>query len=190
MPAQVRSFDAIRTVREELMRFAQRSNDGMEELAGEIRRVIDWVEHDRPAFWKAKVRQAYDRVGEARAALNRCLMYPVNDEAPSCTEEKAALKKAQAYLEHCESKQRRVREWARDLRHELHEYEGRMARLRSLVDVDAPKCVALLDRTLDSLERYTGAAPPGAAAGGPARATDPHADDSPSPSQDSSGAEP
>jgi len=160
MPAQVRSFEAIQAVRDEVSRFAARASDGVDELAGEIRRVLDWVEHDRPAYWRSRVRVAYDRVAEARANLNRCLMYPINEEAPSCTEEKAALKRAQAHLAYCEEKQRKVHEWARDLRHELHEYDGRIARLKRWVESDAPRCEALLDRTLASLERYASGSPP------------------------------
>ena len=154
MSAKVESFEALELVRDELVRFKQRSTDGVDELAGEIRRVIDWVEHDRPAFWKLRVRQAFDGVAEAKANLHRCLMYPVNDETPSCAEEKAALKKAQAYLAHCEEKQRRVREWVRTLRHEVHEYEGRMAQLKTLIEVDTPKTIALIERQTEALERY------------------------------------
>lgn len=159
MPANVRSFDAILLVRDELQRFTHRATDGIDELAGEIRRVIDWIEHDRPAYWKMRVRKAYDEVTEAKAALHRCLMYPINDQAPSCTEEKAALKKAEAHLRYCEAKQAKVREWARTLRHELHEYDGRMAKLRGLIELDTPRTIALLGRQTEALERYLSGSP-------------------------------
>jgi hypothetical protein len=154
MPAQVRSLDAIQLVRDELKKFGQRSMDGIDELAGEIRRVIDWVEHDRPAYWKMRVAKAYDGVTEAKQNLHRCLMYPINDEQPSCAEERAALKKAEAHLAHCREKQEHVRKWAFTLRHEMHEYEGRIAKLRTLVELDTPRVVAMLDRTIQTLEQY------------------------------------
>ncbi|MEO0531597.1 MAG: hypothetical protein AAF266_13630 [Planctomycetota bacterium] len=159
MPANVRSFEAVQLVRDELARFNHRATDGLDELQAEIRRIIDWVEHDRPAYWRMRVSKAYDGVTEAKAALMRCQMYPINDEAPSCAEEKAALKKAQAYLAHCQQKQELVGEWARKLRHELHEYEGRTARMKSLVEIDNPKAIALLERTSASLERYASSSP-------------------------------
>lgn len=160
MPAQVRSFEAITAVRDEVVRFGQRARDGVDEMAGEIRRVLDWIEHDRPAYWRRRVQVAFDQVAEARNALNRCMMYPINDEAPSCTEEKQALKRAQAHLAHCEEKQRRAREWSRDLRHELHEYEGRIAQLKTLIESDTPRIAALLERTLASLEKYASGSSP------------------------------
>ena len=132
MPAQVRSFETIERVRVAIAKFGHRSTEGLDELSGEIRRVIDWVEHDRPAYWKSRVQRAYDEVGEAKAALHRCLMYPINDETPSCADERAALKKAEAHLVYCREKQERVREWAQKLRHELHEYTGRVSKLRRL----------------------------------------------------------
>ncbi|TWT94755.1 hypothetical protein Pla108_36040 [Botrimarina colliarenosi] len=176
MPAQVRSFDAIQLVRDELVKFGQKSTDGIEELAAEIRRVIDWVEHDRPAYWKLRVRKAHDAVTEAKANLHRCLMYPINDEQPSCAEERAALKKAEANLVHCREKQERVRGWARTLRHELHEYEGRIAKLRTLVELDTPRAVALLDRTILSLEKYVSGS---MAASAPREADGPAAEETP-----------
>lgn len=154
MPAKVQSIEALELVHDELVRFKQRSTDGVDELNGEIRRMIEWVEHDRPAYWKMKVRQAFDGVTEAKAAVHRCLMYPINDEQPSCAEEKAALKKAQAYLAYCEEKQRLVRRWSQTLRHELHEYQGRMAQMKSLVEMDIPRVISLIARQTEALDRY------------------------------------
>ncbi len=152
--ASVQSFDAVRLVKEELMKFGHRCDDGLVELEGEIRRVIDWVEHDRPGYWKERVRRAHDEVTEAKNALHRCMMYPINDEQPSCTEERAALKKAEAVLANAREKQERVRHWARTLRHELHEYQGRVGHLKQAIELDIPKSVKRLNRTLDALEKY------------------------------------
>lgn len=152
--ASVRSFDSIQRVREELLAFANRSTDGLTELNREIRRVIDWVEHDRPGHWKICVRQAYDNVTEAKGALHRCLMYPINDEQPSCSEERAGLKKAEAALDYARGKQERVRHWVQLLRHELHEYEGGITQLKEYVEVDVPQGAARLGRTLAALEQY------------------------------------
>lgn len=155
MPASIRSFDAIQRVRDELRRFAFQVGEGLTELEAEIRRTIDWVEHDRPLFWKERVRRAYDAVSDAKAELHRCLMYPLNDEQPSCTEQRAALKKAEARLRYCHEKQALVKSLAQQLRHELHEYKGRTAALREAVELDTPKSAASLARMIDVLEQYT-----------------------------------
>lgn len=152
--ASVQSFDAIQRVREELLKFGHRANDGLTELEGEIRRMIEWIEHDRPGYWKERVRRAYDAVTEAKNALHRALMYPINDEQPACSEERAALKKAEAALVYARDKQERVKRWAQTMRHELHEYQGRTAHLKQYIEIDVPGGAARLSRTLAVLEEY------------------------------------
>jgi hypothetical protein len=120
----------------------------------EMRRVLDWLEHDRPGFWRRQVRDAHDGVTEARAALHRCLMYPINDERPACYEERAELKKAEARLAYCDEKSERLRHWVREVRHESFEYEGRTSQMMEIVEFDVPRAIAILDRLLAHLNDY------------------------------------
>lgn len=167
MPASVKSFAAIQRLREALIVFNRHAGTGLEEVEAEVRRTLDWVEHDRPQYWKARVHKAHDLVNEAKNALHRCLMYPINDEQPSCTEERAALKRAEAHLEYCRAKQESLGEWSRVLRHEMHEYKGRTAKFRQVLDADAPAAIAALQRALVALEKYaTGGPYRGPAEGG------------------------
>lgn len=168
--AAVRSFEAIQRVRDAIAHFAAQADEALAEVEGEVRRVTDWVEHDRPGYWKERVRRANDEVTEAKAALHRCLMYPINDEQPSCTEEKQALKHAEMRLAHCEAKRQRVREIAGVLRHETHEYRGRTAELKRVIEVEAPAAAAELERSLEVLERYTRTGSPGGPPSEPPRA--------------------
>ena len=162
--ANVKSTEAIESVRAALLQFAKLSDDGLTEAGLEMRRMVDWLEHDRPAFWKEQVRRAYDGVGQAKADLHRCLMFPVGvNDRPSCSEERAALKKAEAKLAYCQEKQEKLKHWVREVSHELHTYEGRTARLKEVVEKDAPAAVTVLSRMLGQIEEYmnlsTGAAP-------------------------------
>jgi len=153
-PAKVHSSEAIEAVRLAMITFNERVTDALAELSGEMRRVQEWLEHDRPGYWRNQVRLAMDQAHEAQQALHRCLMFPVANERPSCYEERAALKKAQARLAYCREKVERVRHWQQTLRHELFEYEGRMSQLVKLVDIDVPQAVGVLTRILRSLEEY------------------------------------
>ena len=169
--AAVRSFDAIQRVRDELHRFAHQCDEALAEVEGEVLRVLDWVEHDRPAHWKERVRRAQDEVHDAKVALERCLMYPINDETPACAEEKDALKHARLRLLRCEGKQQAVREIARKLRHEMHEYKGRTAQLKRVIEVETPRAAAVLERSLAVLEKYSAVGRGGA--GSPASSSAP-----------------
>lgn len=141
-------------MRRTLIVFAERVNDALAELGSEMRRVQEWLEHDRPGYWKKQVRVAMDDVHEAQQALHRCLMFPIAGERPSCYEERASLKKAQSRLAYCQEKGERVRHWQQTLRHELFEYEGRISQLTKLVDIDVPQAIGVLDRILRNLEEY------------------------------------
>ncbi len=153
-PAKVHSTDAIEAVRLALVSFIDHVSDALTELSAEMRRVQEWLEHDRPAYWKTQMRLGIDRVHEAQQALHRCLMFPIAGERPSCYEERDALKKAQARLAYCEQKAERVRHWQQTMRHELFEYEGRISQLVKLVEVEAPQAIGVLNRIVRNLEEY------------------------------------
>src|SRR3990172_10784574 len=118
MTANVRSLEAIEAVRATFVSFRDELEQSLSMIDIEMRRALDWLEHDRPRFWRTQVRHATDAVTEARAALHRCLMYPIADERPSCHEERAALKRAEAPLVYCEEKSERLQHWTREARHE------------------------------------------------------------------------
>jgi hypothetical protein len=154
MSANVRSLESIEAVRTALVAFRDELEQALAMIDLEMRHVLDWLEHDRPRFWRKQVRDANDTVTEARAALHRCLMYPINDERPSCHEERAELKKAEARLAYCDEKSERLRHWIGEVRHEMFEYEGRISQLRDLVEIDTPQAMAILARLLERLVEY------------------------------------
>jgi hypothetical protein len=153
-PAKVHSSDAIEAVRLALVSFIDHVSDALTELSAEMRRVQEWLEHDRPAHWKTQMRLGIDQAHEAQQALHRCLMFPIAGERPSCYEERAALKKAQARLAYCEQKSDRVRHWQQTMRHELFEYEGRISQLVKLVEIEVPQAIGVLNRIVRNLEEY------------------------------------
>lgn len=152
--ANVQSTEAVDAVRRSLAVFIDQVQEALTELEAEMRRMLEWLEHDRPRYWKTQVRLAHDQVHEAQQALHRCLMFPVAGERPSCYEERAALKRAQARLAYCEEKTERVRHWQRAVQHELFEYEGRISQIVRAVEIDVPHAIGTLDKVLRRLEEY------------------------------------
>jgi hypothetical protein len=153
--ANVQTSDSIEAVKAALATFIVQVEEGLSEMEGEMRRVLDWLEHDRPRHWKERVRLSWDAVAKAKAELHRCLMFPIGvQERPSCHEERAALKRAEAYRAHCEEKTERLKHWIREIRHELYEYEGRITKLKETVAIDTPGAVAALNQILLRIENY------------------------------------
>lgn len=152
--AYIHNTDAIESVKAALANFAHQVDEGLTEVAAECRRTLDWLEHDRPKFWKNRVRLAWDDLEQAKKELQRCLMFPIGDERPSCTEQRAAVKKAQARLAYCEQKAERLKNWCREVRHELFEYEGRISQLKTCGEVDVAQAIAVLGRILARIDEY------------------------------------
>jgi len=152
--ANVHSLESIEAVRRAVMLFDEQVADSLIELGAQMRRMLDWLEHDRPRYWKSQVRKAHDQFHEAQQSLHRCLMFPIGDERPSCHEERMELSKAQARLAYCQAKEERVRHWQRCVQHELFEYEGRISQLVRLVEVDMPNALGVLTQIERRLEAY------------------------------------
>ena len=153
--ANVHSSDAVEAIRASLLSFVEQVSDSIVTMDLEMRRVLEWVEHNRPLHWKNQNRLATERLNEAQAALHKCLMYPktLNDR-PTCYEEREAVKMAQRRVDYCQHKADRVRHWKRVLPHEVLEYKGRISKLKRLVEVELPTAVGVLEQILRRLEEY------------------------------------
>jgi hypothetical protein len=152
--ANVNSIVAVREFKAALIRFAEEAASALDMMTSQIHRAVDWVEHERPAYWQQQVKVAFDEVAEARARLNTCQMRTVAGHRPSCIEEKQDYERAKRRLAYCQKMVPNVRRWAVKLRHEADEYRGRMGTLARAVEVDLPRMVALIERTATALEKY------------------------------------
>src|SRR5690606_217550 len=54
----------------------------------------------------------------------------------------------------CEEKAERLKHWIREVRHELHEYEGRITKLKECVAVEMPSAMAAIERIIQRIENY------------------------------------
>jgi hypothetical protein len=154
--AQVRSIPALREFKAALTVFREDSSSSIDMMLMELHRAIDWIEHDRPAYWQTETRKAFEQVAATRTALNTCLMRTVAGHQSSCIEEKQAHAAAKRRLQHCQEQLDRIRRWAIKIRHEVDEFRSRLSVLRRRLDGDLPKSILLLDRMATSLEAYSG----------------------------------
>ena len=81
-PANVQSLESVREFRGQLLAFGEQATDCLESLHAQVHRMIDWLEHDRPAYWQHLVRRGHDQVAEARLSLQRCQMRTVGEHRP------------------------------------------------------------------------------------------------------------
>lgn len=152
--AHVQSQPVIEDFRAALLVFGAQCQNAIDELNAEVRRFADWIEHDRPAYWKRQVQLAERGVHDSKLSLERCLMSGIAGERPACREEKMALRQAQKRLESCRDHVQQVKHWSQQIHHEQAELSGRLAHLGRLVEWNVPQAAATLARILDRLDAY------------------------------------
>lgn len=154
--ADVKSVDAIREFRNDLVVLQTALRQTIEHLLHEMRRGLEWLEIDRAAYWPAQVRKASDAVAEARINLERCMLTVRPDERRSCYDERKALERARMRLAYAEQKVRNTRSWIRVARREADELQTRLSRLGDIPERVLPTAIALLEKTSTSLDKYVG----------------------------------
>ena len=157
--AHVNSIDAIRRFRVALLEYDHNVRDALSILLLESRRVLDWVENDRSSYWPRAVREANNRLAEAKNQLEQCQLAARAEDRRSCIEEKKNVQKAKRRMEYCENKAQAVKRWRTMIRQEAEEFQGGLARLNSHLEIDIPRAVALLERFCIALDKYAAQQP-------------------------------
>ena len=150
----VNSIASVRDFRASLATFGEAATQILDNAEMEVRRVVQWVQHDQMAYWKNEVRRSWELVAEARRELEQCRSRATEGQRPSCFQERKALEAAKRYVQHAQEKVEIVRKWSGRLQKEVSEYEGRISQTRSILSGDLPRWLSLLERMMTSLESY------------------------------------
>jgi hypothetical protein len=153
--ARVKSIDAVDEMDAALRTFRAEALAAMDELDGEIRRAVEWIEHDRKDHWEREVRRGYERVTEARVQLQLAqATRRIAERDPACVDEKKAVEHAKRRLEVAQQKVEAVRHWSRLIERAMDEYRGRRTPLASWLEIDAHKAFSTLEHMRTALEAY------------------------------------
>ena len=153
--ANVLSIEAIRDFEAALIQFYEVASRTTGNMSQQSQHMLQWLEMDRPVFWKRQVEIGHDRLAEARTRLTQCMMRRTGDFKPSCFDEKKALERAKRDLEFARAQINIVKQWIVKSRKESEEFNGRQAQLTRLLEGDIPRMVALLRRIVEKLDQYT-----------------------------------
>jgi len=158
--AKITSTDAVRYFKVALQEYEAELRDAITQLLLEMRRALDWLEHDRARYWPQEVRNASDALVQARSELSRAETSIGADDRRSNYEKRLAFDAAKRRLRNAEQKVRAIRKWRVELRQRADEFEGRLGRLTNFLDADLPRGVAALERMAVALDKYTERAAP------------------------------
>lgn len=164
--AKITSTDAVRVFKVALQEYDAELRDAITQLLLEMRRAVDWLEHDRARYWPQEVRNASDALVQARSDLSRAETSIGANDRRSNYEKRLAFEAAKRRLRRAEQKVRAVRKWRVELKQRVDEFEGRLGRLTNFLDADLPRGVAALGRMAAALDKYTEKAAPSQAGPG------------------------
>jgi hypothetical protein len=175
--ATVYSVEELKNFRVALALYGEDTLGTLGAVESEVRRMLRWVEEERPAYWQDQIKRRREMVAQARADVFRRNLQKKADYNPAMSEQKDALRKAEASLQDAEKRLVMVRKWQPLLRHAVLEYHASVQRLKDIAAGDVLSGVNLLTRIVDALEAYLQVAPPS----GPGLAGAPSSDRAPAP---------
>ncbi|MCA9065937.1 MAG: hypothetical protein KDA96_22870, partial [Planctomycetaceae bacterium] len=152
--ANVTSIDAIRVFAAAVLQFQTEARLCLTTIDTQLRYALNWLEHDRPMFWKREIEACMREISQARVRLHQCRMRRLGDFRPSCIEEQKDLEQAKKDMEFAQKQVPNVKRWYSEVLHEANEYRGRSAQLVQAVERDIPQLLAILRFTINQLEAY------------------------------------
>lgn len=165
--ARVGSIEVFDEFRAAYAKFGQAGRNALIAVDLEIRRMLDWLEKDQVAYWKAEIRRREEKLNEAKTALHRKRITAAFGNMASDSEEILMVRRAQAKLEQAEAKLKEVKQWYLTLEHEVNEYRGPSQQLGNALDAGVPRALSALTRMAEAVEAYLAVATPGASTPSP-----------------------
>lgn len=152
--ARVTSVEAVREFRESLNVFCDDVRQALSAVEMESRRIVDWIAREQLGYWTRMIRVCQEELTQAKQDLFRRQLMKVGGEEPDVSEQRDAVRRAKARLEHAEEKAEKCRKWERALERPIEEYRSVAMQLSGLVEGDPPRIVTVLDRILGTIDAY------------------------------------
>jgi hypothetical protein len=158
--ASVHSVEALKDLRAAFALFAEDAQAALGAVEMEIRRTVQWLQHDRKLYWQDQIKRRRELVAQAQAEVFRRKLAQTSDLRPAFSEQKEILRKAEASLRDAEQRVIAVKKWETALQLAILEYHASSRRITDLARGDVPRASALLESLVDKLEAYLRVAPP------------------------------
>lgn len=153
--ARVESIDALKHFRIALFKFAESSNIALNDAESEMRKTMNWLEHEQYGHWQGEIRKRHEMVERCKEAVRmKKLFRDSTGRQQSAVDEEKALRLAMARFAEAEQKFANTKKYARILAKEIEVYRGASQRFATTVQVDIPQAVMNLDGFIVALEEY------------------------------------
>ena len=152
--ADVRSIDSLKELRVALALFNEEALGALGAVDMEVRRTMQWLQHDRREYWQNQIKRRREAVAMAKAEVFRRKLAKTADYTPAMSEQKELLRRTEASLAEAEARASLVKKWEPALRQAALEYRASTRRIANFASGDIPRAAALLERLIDTLESY------------------------------------
>src|SRR5437764_979912 len=109
--AEVRSIEALKDFQVALALYGEDTLAALGAVDAEVRRTVQWLQQDRPAYWQEQIKRRREQVASAKAEVFRRKLARTADSSPSITEQMENLRRAEASLQDAERRLTLVRKW-------------------------------------------------------------------------------
>lgn len=151
MPARVTSIDALGALRAKLIVFTTAATQTLDEAAGDIRRMRQWVRHDQRMHWQGELRRRQKKLDQAIQELMGARMSSLRTATAA---QEVAVTRARRAMHEAEEKMRRVKHWDRNFDLVVDPLAKQLGALRTVLEHDMPRAIAFLSEAQRALEAY------------------------------------
>ncbi len=151
--ANVRSLEALRDFRVALIKFIEKAKLAVSTSDSEVMHTQIWLQSQQPTHWVQVMRRCEEKLSQAQSELFRAtLSQPDNPRGP--TDQIRLVSKCKAEIVAAKEKLDQTKKWSRTFERSTNEYRGAISPLSSALDGNAHKAVVLIERSIETLEKY------------------------------------
>lgn len=153
--AKVTSLDVLPLLTAALQKFRGESAAALDDLEIELRRITEWIHHDRKQFWTKECEKAYENLNQARLQLQQAkLSRRVGNHEAACVDEKRAVDRAKRRLDTANEKLDAVRRWTPKIDRAVDDFQRIRSQFATWLDTDMQRAAAALNQMSETLVNY------------------------------------
>jgi chromosome segregation ATPase len=163
--AHVSSSEALEAFRARLLLFRSRARAAVDEVAAEVQRTRQWLEHDQRRFWDNELRRARRALEAAQQELFSSRLSKLEQATAA---QQMAVHRAEAAVRAAEAKLAALRKWSRDFEHRITPVARQVEPLHGFLSTNVAQAAAELAQILVQLAAYAEQRPPAVVPSAPA----------------------
>ncbi|MDX2117049.1 MAG: hypothetical protein SFY96_02585 [Planctomycetota bacterium] len=149
--ANITDVKALRQLRSAFVRFSEDASVALIGPGARTASVIERLRRDALPHWKREIRQRSEEVVRANTKL---IQQTAGDTPRPSVDARLAYEAAKRRVREAEEKYAATEQYIRRLEKELENYRVAIAPMVSIVRVDTPKAMTMLDRSIQALDAY------------------------------------